>query len=57
VFLLFSSIGNWGYTYRAHQRFGQTPRKEAFDVLDARYAKGEISLTDYNQMKLEIAKD
>jgi putative membrane protein len=57
VFLLFSSLGNWGYTYRAHQKFGKPPRKEAFDILDARYAKGEINRDEYNQMKSEIAKE
>jgi len=50
IFLLFSSIGNWGYTYRAHQ-------KEALDILDARYAKGEITREQYAQMKSEIAKE
>ena len=32
------------------------PRKEAFDILDTRYAKGEITLLEYNQMKSEISK-
>ena len=57
IFLMFSSIGNWGYTYRAHRRFGNPPRNEAFDILDARYAKGEITLAEYGQMKSEIAKE
>jgi putative membrane protein len=57
IFLLFSSLGNWGYTYRAHQRFGAFPRKEAFDVLDTRYAKGEITLLEYKQMKSDISKE
>jgi len=60
VFLLFSSLGNWRYTrytYRAHQKFGKPPRKEAFDILDARYAKGEINRDEYNQMKSEITKE
>jgi putative membrane protein len=57
VFLLFSSVGNWGYTYRAHQKFDKPPRKEAFDILDTRYAKGEINREVYNQMKSEIAKE
>ena len=57
IFLLFSSIGNWGYTYRAHQKYGGSPRKEALDILDARYAKGEITREQYAQMKSEIAKE
>ena len=28
IFLLFSSIGNWGYTYSAHRRYGQLPGKK-----------------------------
>ena len=57
VFLLFSSIGNWGYTYRAHQKSDKLPRKEAFYILDARYAKGEITREEYGLMKSEIAKE
>jgi putative membrane protein len=57
VFLLFSSIGNRGYTYRPHRRFGNLPRKEASDILDSRYAKGEITLAEYDQMKSEISKE
>jgi putative membrane protein len=57
VFLMFSNIGHWGYSYRLHQRFGKVPRKDAFDILDARYAKGELSLEEYGKMKAEIAKE
>ena len=56
VFLLFSSIGSWGYAYRAHRRFGGMPRGDAFDVLDARYAKDEISRDEYARMKSEIGR-
>lgn len=54
VFLLFSSLGNWGYTYRAHRRFGSMPRSTAFEILDARSAKGEITRDEYARMKSEI---
>jgi putative membrane protein len=54
---MFSSLGNWGYTYRAHQKYGKPPRKEAFDILDARYAKGELSREEYGRMKSEIASE
>ncbi len=57
VFLFFSSLGNWGYTYRAHRKYGQAPRRDAFDILDARYAKGEISQQEYGAMKAAIAQD
>lgn len=55
ILLMFSSLGNWGYTYRAHRRFGIEPRSDAFDILDARYAKGEINHDDYVRMKSEIS--
>ena len=55
LILLFASIGNWGYTYSAHRRHLGSPRqKSAIDVLDERYAKGEITRDEYRQMKLEI---
>ncbi|HUV99334.1 MAG TPA: SHOCT domain-containing protein [Gallionella sp.] len=56
VFLLFSSIGNWGYSYRAHQKYDTQPRKEAIHILDERYARGEISREEYGQMKSDLAK-
>jgi putative membrane protein len=56
IFLLFSSIGNWGYSYRAHQRFGQLSGKDAFDILNERYARGEIAREDMGLMKSEISK-
>ena len=57
IFLFFSSMGNWGYTYRAHQKYDTPPRKGAYDILDARYAKGEISREEYGLMKAEIARE
>ncbi len=54
VILMFSSLGSWGYTYRAHRRFDGESRSDAFDILDARYAKGEISREEYARMKAEI---
>ncbi len=56
VFLLFSSIGNWGYSYRAHQKYDAHPRKIAVDILNERYARGEISREEYSQMKSEISR-
>jgi putative membrane protein len=55
VVLFFSSVGNWGYTYRAHRRFGGMPRGDALDILDARYAKGDITRDEYALMKSEIS--
>ncbi len=55
-FLLFSSIGNWGYTYRVHRRYGQVPSQAALDILNARYARGEIAKDEYSRMKTEMAQ-
>ena len=42
VFLMFSSVSNWGYTYRVQPRFG-VGQKGALDILDERCARGEIA--------------
>lgn len=56
LILFFSSIGNWGYTYRAHRKyegvFGQT---NANSILAERYARGDIDREVYLKMKAEIA--
>ena len=53
IFLMLSSFGNWGYTYRAHQRFSGRPENRSFDILDERYARGDISREDYLQLKAD----
>ena len=58
VFLFFSSFGNWGYTYRAHRRLGDGyPKKTAIEILNERYARGEIKHEDYIRMKSHILPD
>ena len=56
IFLLFSSLGNWGYTYQAHSRYRDfDARKDAFDLLTERYAKGDLTREEFVRMKEEIS--
>ena len=55
LFLAFSSLGNWGYTYQAHRKYGQPARRDAFDILNERYATGEITRDEYTRLKADIS--
>lgn len=55
IALIFSSLGNWRYTYSAHRKHENAPRK-ALDILNERYAKGEIGAPEYHLIKSEIQK-
>lgn len=57
MLLFFSSIGNWGYTYSAHRKNTYEPRREALDILAARFARGEIHGAEFNRMKAEIKEE
>jgi putative membrane protein len=55
IFLVVSGIGNWGYTYGAHRRFASYGQpKDALDILDERYARGELTLEQYSAMKATV---
>ena len=52
MFLMVSSFGNWGYTYRAHLKYMDIyPRKDALSIHNERYACGEIKHEEYIKMK------
>jgi putative membrane protein len=55
VVLVFSSVGNWGYTYSAHRKYDWPPHKDAIDSLNERYARGEITREQYREIKAEIS--
>jgi putative membrane protein len=58
VLLFASSAGNWGYTYRAHRKYYDLyPKKEAIDILNERYARGEVTHEEYARMKSSIAEN
>ena len=57
-FLLFSSAGNWSYTYQAHRKHeGRGPFKDALGILNERYARGEIKNEEYIEIKSHIRTD
>ena len=55
IVLMFSSMGNWGYAYRAHRKFDGPPRKDASTILNERYAAGELTRIQYLELKADIA--
>lgn len=55
VLVMFSSFGNWGYTYRAHRRFDGFPQKSALEILSESYACGEIKHDEFVKIKSHIS--
>ncbi|MDQ2893984.1 MAG: SHOCT domain-containing protein [Pseudomonadota bacterium] len=55
IFLMFSSVGNWNYSYRAHRKFDGSANRDAAAILKARYAAGELTRTQFLEMKSDIA--
>ncbi len=55
IFLLFSSMGNWGYAYRAHRKVDGSSHRDAGTILNERYASGELTRAQYLELKSDIA--
>jgi putative membrane protein len=56
IFLMFSSMGNWGYTYRAHRKYDGKGGSNAIDILNERYARGEVTRDQFLLLKSDISK-
>jgi putative membrane protein len=55
IFLLFSSVGNWGFAYRTHRKYsGLSSQKNAIDILNERYVRGEVTHEEFARMKSAI---
>jgi len=55
IFLMFSSFGHWGYSYRIHRKYYGQTRKQAADILNERYAGGEITREQFLVLKADIS--
>jgi putative membrane protein len=56
IFLMISSMGNWGYTYRAHRKYDGQSGSNAIDILNERYARGEVTRDQFLLLKSDISK-
>jgi putative membrane protein len=54
VFLMFSSFGSWGYTYRAHRRVDNLANNSALAILNERYARGELTREQFLLLKSDL---
>ena len=56
IFLMLSSVGNWGYAYRAHRKYDGQSGSSALDILNARYARGEVTGDQFLLLRSDISK-
>jgi putative membrane protein len=54
IILVFSNIGSWGYTYRTNKFNRNDLVKDSTDILNERYARGDINREEFHKMKVEI---
>ena len=53
--LMLSSVGNWGYSYQAQKLYRSgLADKDAIDHLSERYARGDITLSEFSRIKNEL---
>lgn len=54
--LLFSAMRHWGYDRQWHMRHGspRDPTYSAIEILNERFAKGEIEEAEYKDKKAKI---
>lgn len=52
--VIFSSFGNWGYTYKVHRKFKDRHPRTAEDILNERYASGEINFEEFEIIKSHV---
>jgi len=53
-FLLMSSLGHWGYSYRANRRYFNKSNKTSIELLNERYARGDIDRDEFIRIKTDI---
>ena len=54
IILMFSSLGNWGYAYRAHRKFDGSSRRDAAAILNERYASVALTRAQFLELKSDI---
>jgi len=60
-FALSQAVGSWrlpsslAVPHRTHSKYGRLGRKPALDILDERYAKGDLTQEEYRRLKVEIS--